>query len=95
MPSAVGFMSTTLSGLELIMKSLLSTKPWLRDPDVVPIPWRDKLAGCHRELCFAVLHDDGCVTPHPPVARAINVVVEAVKKAGHKVWLQNYLKITK
>ncbi|KAF2757566.1 general amidase [Pseudovirgaria hyperparasitica] len=84
-PSAIGFLSTTLPALELIMKSVLSTQPWLRDPDVVEIPWRDGLSPCRPKLCFAVLRNDGMVTPHPPIARGIDIVVEAVKKAGHEV----------
>jgi amidase len=78
-------MSTSLLGLELVMTSLLSTKPWLRDPDVVEIPWREELVVCHRKLCFAVLRNDGLVAPHPPIARGVECVVEAVQEAGHRV----------
>ncbi|OCL15205.1 amidase [Glonium stellatum] len=87
MPSAIGFMATSVLSLKLIMTSLLSTKPWLRDPDVVDMPWRNiaELEVRNTSLCFAVFTNDEKVTPHPPVIRAIKMVVDAVKKAGHKV----------
>ena len=69
------------------MTSLLSIKPWLTDPDVVEIPWRHvvELEARNTLLCFAVFPNDGKVAPHPPIARGIEIVVDAVKKAGHKV----------
>ncbi|XXH01436.1 hypothetical protein Hte_007796 [Hypoxylon texense] len=82
--SAIGFMSTSLSALDLCMESILSTKPWLRDPDVVEIPWRPHLKHQPKKLCFAVIRNDGMCTPHPPIARGVEIAVEAAKRAGHK-----------
>jgi amidase len=80
------------------MSSILSTEPWLRDPYVVTIPWRqqivdDTLARAtetgasneKRPLKFGVVWNDGMVTPHPPVVRGLREVVNAVEAAGHKV----------
>lgn len=76
--SAVGFLSTSLGGLELILRSILSTKPWLNDPAVVPMPFRQeivdeylsraepaKLSGLPLKL--GVLWNDGIVGPQPPI----------------------------
>ena len=89
MPSAIGFMATSLLSLKLIMTSLLSTQPWLRDPDVVEVPWRhskEVLTMKESRLCFAIFANDGEVSPHPPVARGLRMAVDAITNAGHEVW---------
>jgi len=85
-PSAVGVMSTSLPSLELLIKAILSTEPWQRDPDVVPIPWREsEIVKRNTKLCFASLSFDGIMQPHPPVQRGMRLVTQALKNAGHKV----------
>jgi amidase len=94
--SVVGPLATTVPALRLLVKSLLSQKPWLYDPLVVELPWRDdqeKTAldlikssqSGGGELAFGVLKHDGVITPQPPVARAMDIVVETLKKLGHKI----------
>ncbi|RYC59146.1 hypothetical protein CHU98_g7066 [Xylaria longipes] len=97
--SSVGIMSTSLGGLELLLRADLSTKPWLRDPAVVPIPFRDEVMGEYMSranpdgtvndaalpLKLGVLWTDGAVQPHPPITRGLRIVVEAMRNAGHKV----------
>ncbi|KAJ8059060.1 hypothetical protein OCU04_012037 [Sclerotinia nivalis] len=85
-PSSAGFLSRSLEGLELVMSTLLSTSPWLRDPAVVPIPWRkeDRLKA-RKRLKFGIFWWDGMIQPHPPVTRALEMVVNALKNAGHEV----------
>jgi amidase len=46
--STVGFLSTSLGGLELALRSVLSTSPWQRDPAVVPIPFRQETFDTYR-----------------------------------------------
>ncbi len=41
--STVGFLSTSLGGLELALRGVLGTRPWEKDPAVVPIPWREEV----------------------------------------------------
>jgi amidase len=70
----VGFLSTSLDGSELILRAVLSTKPWLRDPAVVPIPFRqdvyDEYISCdrtsERTLKLGVFWTNGIIEPHPP-----------------------------
>lgn len=81
------------------MKSMLSTQPWLRDPVVFSVPWRDEIVAetlarvapdgsaksDQKSLKFGILYTDNIVTPHPPVARGLHALEDALKKAGHKV----------
>ena len=80
------------------MKSLLSTQPWLRDPEVVTIPWRQELldstlnrasaeglSNQNRPLKLGIYWTDGVVAPQPPIERGLHTVVDTLRKAGHKV----------
>ena len=92
--SSVGILSTSLGGLELVFRSLLSAEPWLNDPVVVPMPWRQNFTDSildwagkpKRPLKIGILHNDGVVTPHPPIQRGIKMVEDALKRAGHTVF---------
>jgi amidase len=95
--SVVGPLSSSIGALKLLFKAILSQQPWSHDPLVPPMPWRDsivqdtlKLIAESRSsttsgLVFGVLRHDSIVRPTPPVARALDSVVEALRKAGHKV----------
>ena len=90
-------MSTSLEALEIAFRSLLSTRPWTKDPSVVPIPWRQEILNAVNEratsngkqkwrpLKLGILWNDGSVQPHPPVRRGLQMVVDAVRRAGHIV----------
>jgi len=87
----VGPLSTSLGGIKMFMKALLDQKPWLADPSLVPLPWRDDrdwlAKGGHghghghgaRRLKIGVLWDDGVVKPHPPVTRALREVCDQLR----------------
>ncbi|KAL8765719.1 MAG: hypothetical protein Q9209_007284 [Squamulea sp. 1 TL-2023] len=85
--SVVGPLAPSVSTLQLMVKSLLSREPWLHDPLVHDMPWRDDRAVVSQtqELSFAVLRHDGAVSTHPPVKRALQTVVERLEEQGHKV----------
>ncbi|KAI9726211.1 MAG: hypothetical protein M1828_001885 [Chrysothrix sp. TS-e1954] len=96
--SSVGFMSSEQDALPLLMESVLSLKPWLSDPRVVPIPWRKDVlldtisratssgsANDKLPLKIGMLWNDGVVTPQPPIQRGLRLVAQAVKRAGHKL----------
>ncbi|EWY85605.1 hypothetical protein FOYG_12746 [Fusarium oxysporum NRRL 32931] len=96
--SAIGFMATSIDALEVMFKAVLGREPWLKDPAIIPIPFRQDVAESYqrraddkgnaklgeRPLKMGVLWRDGMVGLHPPVLRGLKVVVEALKKAGHK-----------
>lgn len=94
--SVVGPLATSVGALKLIIKSILATEPWLHDPLVAEIPWRDEqeqyildLVKSNREgkgqLAFGIMRDDGVVRPQPPVRRALDIVVKTIEKLGHKI----------
>ncbi|KAI6162232.1 general amidase [Pisolithus thermaeus] len=90
MPSVLGPLSGSVGGLKIFMEAVINTEPWLRDPLTVRKHWNDeeyKLAdhGRGKDLCFAIMWDDGVVIPHPPVKRALEMTKKALIKAGHKV----------
>jgi amidase len=91
-PFSMGPLSSSASGLTLIMKSILQQQPWLIDPRVVEIPWRDdiyqeflKATKGGKQLTFGIMRDDGFVRPQPPVNRGLDILVKKVQGLGHKV----------
>ncbi|KAI6351324.1 hypothetical protein MCOR25_010012 [Pyricularia grisea] len=89
--SAVGYMGTSIDGLNLMLQSVLSTNPWVKDPAVLPLPYRQDVMRDYlgrspsqgKPLKLGILWRDGIIEPHPPVTRAITMVYDALKKAGH------------
>lgn len=77
--TVIGPLSSTLFGIKIFMKSLIDPMPWLYEPSLVPMPWRDEVnhlgKGSNRKLKVAVLYDDGVVRPHPPIIKAMEEVV--------------------
>ncbi len=66
----------------MFMKTVLDAQPWVNDPSLVPIPWRDEPSYLNQDsrtkLRVAVLWDDGVVKPHPPITRALKEVVRGL-----------------
>ncbi len=54
-------------------RAMLATSPWLREPYIVPVPWRPVQPG-NRKIRIGVVTDDGIVRPHPPVRAALNTL---------------------
>lgn len=94
MLSVVGPIATSVGSLRLMLKSVLSQQPWLYDPLVAEIPWRDEQeravldlikSGGAGQLAFGVLRHDDRISPQPPVKRAIEIVIKTIEKLGHNV----------
>ncbi|KAK9480220.1 amidase signature domain-containing protein [Lipomyces japonicus] len=83
--SVDGPLAVSLPDLTLFSKALLSQEPWNYDPRVINLPFREYTLP-DRPLVFAIEENDGVITPHPPVVRAIRKVADALKKAGHEVF---------
>ncbi|MCJ1270630.1 hypothetical protein MMC22_010527 [Lobaria immixta] len=97
-PSTVGVLGTSLDALKLVVTSILSTQPWLRDPWVINIPWRqdivdstlarassDGSANKQVPLKLGVFWTDHVVGPQPPILRGLRTVSKTLEKAGHKI----------
>lgn len=80
--AAVGPLSTSLKGCRLFMKTLIDSKPWSKEPSLLPFPWKSEDFFKGRKLKVGVLWDDGVVKPHPPVTRALKQVVDKLKANG-------------
>ncbi|ROW14069.1 hypothetical protein VPNG_04082 [Cytospora leucostoma] len=81
--SVNGPMARAVGDVELEARAVLAGVPWLRDPRVLPIPWRDvEVPG---RLRIAVMWDDGVVVPTPPVSRALREAVGRLRSAGHEI----------
>ncbi|KAF2820221.1 amidase [Ophiobolus disseminans] len=81
--SVNGPMGKTLEDITFYSKTIVDAQPWLLDPKVLPIPWRE--VEVKKKLKVAVLWNDGICLPTPPVTRALKETAESLKKAGHEV----------
>lgn len=81
--SVNGPLARTLDDIELEAKTVVDSKPWLHDPRMVPLPWRN--VELPTKLHIAVMWNDGMVEPTPPVTRALKNVVEKLKASGHDI----------
>ena len=89
LPSALGPLSNSLSGIKAFVKAVVDQKPWLKDPLAVRKKWDEEeyaLAsrGGGKQLCFGIMWNDGEVIPHPPIMRALQMVKKALLTAGHQ-----------
>jgi amidase len=86
-PSSIGPISPLLSNLFTITKESLLAEPWLLDPNVVPIPWRQDVFEQvqQRPLTIGLILDDGIVKPHPEVQLAVQRAAALFEQAGHKI----------
>lgn len=80
----LGPMSPSLEAVELFMKTVLDSQPWTCDLSVYQMPWRTVGpflgAGTSKNLTIGVMWDDNVVKPAPAVTRALQEVVEKLKK---------------
>ncbi|KAF5006901.1 hypothetical protein FDECE_6744 [Fusarium decemcellulare] len=86
-----GPMSSSIDGLELYTRTVLSFEPWTWDPTCQPLPWNEQEYSNTRkraaagELCFGFIAHDGVVRPHPPIDRGLGETKEALLRVGHDV----------
>lgn len=80
----LGPLARSREDLNLFMKIILDTEPWLEDPSLVPIPWRS-ITLDSKKFTVAILWDDGVVHPHPPIIRALHETIEYLKQSGIRI----------
>lgn len=83
--SCAGPMCRSPADIRLFMSSIAAQKPWLHDPQSIPIPWRTEEEILPKKLCFGFGMGDGKVTPSPPLRRAMEITKAALLAAGHEV----------
>ncbi|KAL9621118.1 MAG: hypothetical protein Q9160_004369 [Pyrenula sp. 1 TL-2023] len=80
----IGPLSTSLEGVKRFMQAIISQKPWLRDPSLLPFHWRDEKSYLTqrdgaKKLKVAILWHDKVVQPHPPIRRALESLASKLK----------------
>lgn len=83
-------MARTLGAIRAFYAALLSPKvaPWLKDPSCLPMPWNETcvVQPAGRRLRIGITGiNDGLVTVHPPIERALQMTRRALEQAGHEV----------
>lgn len=66
-----GPMCRSLRDMDLFMRSVLSAKPYLLDPSLIPMPWTGLQTPLQGRLKIGIISHDGFIDPQPPVKRAI------------------------
>lgn len=79
-----GCLANDLNALELYLKTVIDDKPWLKDTNVLPIPWNNDIK-IQKKFKFAVLFDDGLIKPTPAISRALNLVKSKLVENGNEV----------
>ncbi|OSD06208.1 amidase [Trametes coccinea BRFM310] len=85
---ALGPLATSARDLALFCRVMLQYEPWLVEPPLFEIPWKQDVAegaSVPEKLSIAILWDDGVVTPHPPILEALKRAKDALLAAGHDV----------
>jgi Asp-tRNA(Asn)/Glu-tRNA(Gln) amidotransferase A subunit family amidase len=80
-------MTRNVESLAAVTKAVIGAMPWNYDPKCCPLPWRSGMfiEAQTRPLVIGIMHDDGVVKPHPPVARVLQEVVTILQNAGHEL----------
>ena len=82
-------MCSHVATLKRYTKAIVDAKPWNKDPLVIKKAWNEDEyqlvdhGGLGAKLCFAIMEDNMVVRPQPPVKRALKIMREALKEAGH------------
>ncbi|KAL9610378.1 MAG: hypothetical protein Q9167_004918 [Letrouitia subvulpina] len=79
-PSVIGPLSTSVAGLSLFMRTIIDSKPWLTEPALIPLPWSPVQVAKDRALRIGIMWHDGVVLPHPPITRAMRMLVQVLKQ---------------
>ncbi|KAJ4250116.1 hypothetical protein NW762_011926 [Fusarium torreyae] len=69
---STGPMCRSLRDMDFFVKCILSAKPYLKDPRLVPIPWTGLQTPLRRPLKIGFINNDSFIEPQPPVKRALN-----------------------
>ncbi|KAH7009617.1 amidase signature domain-containing protein [Ilyonectria destructans] len=82
---STGPMCTSLRDLEYFMSVVASTKPYLEDPRLIPIPWTGSALTqkpSRAPLKIGIMMNDGVIEPQPPVTRALKWAQSQIKKSS-------------
>ncbi|KAG6910723.1 hypothetical protein DXG01_008254 [Tephrocybe rancida] len=81
-PPVYSPMARTLADLGTFWKAVVDMKPWEYDYSCLVMPWRETEGS---KMKWGVMWDDGVVAPSPACKRALQTVVDVLRKNGHEV----------
>jgi amidase len=73
----------SIADVKMVTEILLTHYGLPFEPTAVRLPWK-KIAAKTEKLCFGLMSTDGCVTPQPPIARALKETAARLRAAGHE-----------
>lgn len=73
----------SMSDLKLVTEILLTHHGLRFESTAVPMPWK-QIETNQGKLSFGLMTTDDCVTPHPPIARALQETAAKLRSAGHE-----------
>ncbi|PSR81932.1 acetamidase [Coniella lustricola] len=82
-----GPMAASLRDMDMFMKGVLQTKPFLKEPSLVPLPWKGSAVESEQTapvqpLKIGFMMSDGAIQPQPPVVRALEWAKARLSAAG-------------
>ena len=87
--ASAGPLATTMGDLQMFFKSVLDAKPWVHDAQTTAMPFQQPAAAAAastaKPLRIGLMPEDPKIPLHPPVRRALDNAVAALKKAGHEI----------
>ncbi|GAA5942587.1 uncharacterized protein JCM15063_000044 [Sporobolomyces koalae] len=81
--STIGPIARDVRTIEAFMQAVIGAEPWLSDVTVIEKAWT--CPSRSERLKIAVVYDDQVVHNHPPVQRALEETVAALRHSGHTV----------
>ncbi|PYH97438.1 amidase [Aspergillus ellipticus CBS 707.79] len=75
--------SQSVEDLDLFQRAVIDQAPWDTETSLAPVPW--KRVTPKKDMTVAIMWDDGCVRPHPPVTRALKDAKSKLQAAGINV----------
>ncbi|KAG5813994.1 hypothetical protein H9Q74_003137 [Fusarium xylarioides] len=81
---SAGPMCTSLGDVGLLMSIVSGSRPWLKDPRLVPLHWTGRLTE-NKPLKIGLMINDGLITPQPPVTRALEWAARELRSKGFDV----------
>lgn len=73
---------------ELLLRTIVTFRPWQLDPTALNIPWRTPDPELReKKLRFGLIRSTPSRPLHPPIARALHSAATSLKAAGHSIVL--------
>ena len=88
-PSVLGPLSISISGVKAFTKAVIDLQPWKKDPLAIRKAWDEdayllKEHGGGKNLCFAIMWNNGYTMPTPPIRRSLELAKAAFEAKGIK-----------